>query len=75
MTAQSHPNILHPIGTSSVVRTIMTIDMMNEMMRETRKRVTILGTSCQKLERSTSFFVAPQVMLYEKRCASSACDK
>ena len=40
-----------------------------------QKRLKIFGTSCQKLERSTSFFVAPQVMLYENRCASSACDK
>ncbi len=58
-----------------MVRMIMTMAAAKEMARETRKRSKILGTSCQKFERSTSFFVAPQVMLYEKRWARSACDR
>ena len=63
MTAQSQLKMRQPIGTSSVVRIIMAMLVTNEMMSATRKRVTIFGTSCQKLERSTSFFVAPHVML------------
>jgi len=42
---------------------------------ETRKRFKILGTSMKKFERSTSFFVAPHVMLYENRCESSARER
>ena len=43
-----------------------------EIVNATRKRFKILGTSLKKLDRSTSFFVAAQVMLYEKRCARMA---
>ena len=75
MTAQSQPKIRHPMGTASVVRMIMTKTITAENTSAIQKRLNIFGTSCQKLERSTSFFVAPQVMLYENRCASSACDK
>jgi hypothetical protein len=35
-------------------------------------RFMILGTSLKKLESSTSFFVAPHIMLYENRCARIA---
>lgn len=34
----------------------------------------ILGTSLKKLDRSTSFFVAVQVISYENRCANMAID-
>ena len=37
-----------------------------------QKRFAIFGISLKKLDRSTSFFVAPQVMLYENRCARIA---
>ena len=43
-----------------------------EITSESQKRLRILGTSIQKLDRSTSFFVAPHVMLYEKRWARIA---
>ena len=45
-----------------------------EITRESQKRLRILGTSIQKLDRSTSFLVAPQVILNEKRWASIACE-
>ena len=45
-----------------------------EIKSESQKRLRILGTSIQKLERSTSFLVAPQVILYEKRWARMACE-
>jgi len=35
-------------------------------------RFMIFGTSLKKLERSTSFFVAPHVILYENKCARIA---
>lgn len=74
MTAQSQLNMRHPMGMRSVVRMIMAMAAAKEMASEMRKRSKIFGTSCQKFERSTSFLVAPQVMLYEKRWARSACD-
>ena len=75
MTAQSQPKMRQPMGMRSVVRMTIATAVTNEMMSATRKRETILGTSCQKLERSTSFFVAPHVMLYENRCARRACER
>ena len=45
---------------------------MNERMNATAKRFRIRGTSMKKFERSTSFLVAPHVMLYENRWARSA---
>ena len=41
---------------------------------ENQKRLKILGISLKKFDRSTSFFVAPHVMLYEKQWARIACD-
>jgi hypothetical protein len=37
-----------------------------------RKRARIFGTSKKKFDRSTSFFVAPHVMLYENKWARMA---
>src|SRR6266851_4386655 len=75
MTAQSTPGICHPRGTRLVVRTII-IASMKKMMRNARqKRRKIRGSSMKKLDRSTSFLVAPHVMLNEKRCARRAWDK
>ena len=75
MTAQSQLKIRQPTGTKLVLKMTMTTQM--EMLRTSasQKRLRIFGTSSQKLERSTSFFVAPQVILYEKRCASSAWER
>lgn len=52
------------------IKTVMTHRV--EITSESQKRLRIFGTSIQKLERSTSFLVAPQVMLYEKRWARIA---
>jgi hypothetical protein len=38
-------------------------------------RLMIRGNKMKKSTCSTTFLVAPHVMLYEERCASRACDK
>jgi hypothetical protein len=75
MTAQFHPGICHSSGTSGVAR--ITIPTMTRVQRvsESQKRFKILGTSMKKLDRSTSFDVAPQVMLYENKCAKRATER
>ena len=65
-------SILHSGGTSLVERTITVITHKVEIVSESQKRLRTLGTSIQKLERSTSFFVVSQVILYEKRWARIA---
>ena len=75
MTAQSQPSICQPVGIAGVEKTTITATSRMQMTSAIQKRLRILGTSSQKLERSTSFFVAPQVMLYEKRCARRACER
>lgn len=52
----------------------MTIPAQTEiqMMRASQNLRKIFGTSIQKLDASTSFLVAPQVMLYEKTWARRA---
>ena len=67
ITAQSQPAMRQPTGTASVVRMIIAAQTAKHSANATQKRLRILGTSSQKLLRSTSFFVAPQVILYEKR--------
>ena len=46
-----------------MLNTTIAAMIKEETMMESQKRRTILGTSMKKFERSTSFFVAPQVML------------
>jgi hypothetical protein len=46
-----------------------------EMTMVRQNRLKILGTSLKKLENSTSFLVAPHIMLYENKWASMAPDK
>jgi len=75
MTAQSAPGICHPEGTRSVENTMIITNMRKLMTSASQKRRRMRGTSMKKLDRSTSFFVAPHVMLYEKRCARSAWDR
>ena len=62
------------MGTRGVLA--MTIPTMRtqESNHENQKRLKILGISLKKFDRSTSFFVAPHVMLYEKQCARMACE-
>jgi hypothetical protein len=75
MTDQFEPGIRHPGGTRLVERTIINPSRRKLMMKASRKRRNIRGTSMKKLDLSTSFLVAPQVMLYEKRCARRASDR
>jgi len=65
-------SILHSGGMKLVERTTTVMTHRVEITSESQKRLRILGTSIQKLERSTSFLVAPQVILYEKRWARMA---
>src|SRR6266851_5984532 len=46
-----------------------------KMLTKLPHRFIIFGTSLKKFERSTSFFVAPHVILYENKCARIACLK
>ena len=55
-----------------MAKTMTVITHSAEITSESQKRLRIFGTSIQKFERSTSFLVAPQVMLYEKRWARMA---
>lgn len=75
MTAQSQAWICQPTGMTGVARTIIIAMSSVQMTSAIQKRFKILGTSSQKLERSTSFLVAPHWMLYEKRCARRACER
>lgn len=74
MTAHAEPSMRHSMGTSGVLRIIMPATMIQDTSHMNQNRLKIFGTSLKKFDRSTSFFVAPQVMLYEKRCARMACD-
>lgn len=74
MTAQSEPSMRHWMGTMEVLRMIMAKTMIQATSHENQKRLKILGISLKKFDRSTSFFVAPHVMLYEKQWARIACD-
>lgn len=62
-TDQSHPGICHPRGSGTNASTAIAANIKNEITNESQKRFAILGISSQKFERSTSFFVAPQLML------------
>jgi len=75
ITAQSPLKILHPAGMRSVESIIIPTEIMMQITRVGPKRLIIRGTSFQKLERSTSFFVAPHWMLYENVWASKAWDR
>ena len=75
MTAQPEPSIDQSWGTTGKASTTMRAIAREEMRMESQNRLKILGTSLKKLENSTSFFVATQVMLYENKWASAAPDK
>ena len=72
ITAHEEVSIRQANGTSTVEQTIIPAMMINAMVSATQNRLKIFGTSLKKLERSTSFFVAAQVMLYENICARIA---
>lgn len=67
-------SILHSEGTNFVEKPMTVITHRIEITSDSQKRLRIFGTSIQKLDRSTSFFVAPQMILYEKRWARIACE-
>src|SRR6266404_5002182 len=75
MTAQEDVGICHPKGRKPLAKTTIIANMRKPIRSASQNRRRIRGTSMKKFDRSTSFFVAPHVMLYEKRCASSASDK
>lgn len=75
IAAQSHPGICQPEGMTPRERTTIAAHRRRQSENAGPKRARMRGTSCQKLERSTSFLVAPQVMLYENRCARSAAER
>ena len=62
------------MGTRGVLTTTIPAMRIQERSQENQKRLNILGISLKKFDRSTSFFVAPHVMLYEKQWARIACD-
>lgn len=74
-TAQEPPGIRHSRGRRLVENTIIMPIERTLTSSASQNRFKILGTSMKKLDFSTSFFVAPHVMLYEKRWASNASDK
>ena len=63
------------VGTNGSEHTMMPPMRTMETVSGNQKRFRIFGISLKKFERSTSFFVAPQVMLYEKRWASNATER
>jgi len=65
-------SILHSGGINLVEKTTTAMMHRVEITSESQKRLRIFGTSIQKLERSTSFLVAPQVILHERRWARIA---
>ena len=74
MTAQAEPSTRHSTGTSGVLRMMMPKTSIQDTSHENQKRLKILGISLKKFDRSTSFLVAPHVMLYEKQWARIACE-
>lgn len=75
ITAQSKLGTRHSTGTSDVLKmTIIAVSSRHTMIAS-QKRRRIFGTSRKKFERSTSFLVAPQVMLYENKCARRAWER
>ena len=64
-TAQSAASTCHPTGTTPTpeLNTIIPAAIITDKMSAIRNLRHILGTSRKKFERSTSFLVAPQVML------------
>ena len=74
-TAQAFPGIRYARGIRLLEKT--TIITMTKKLRtsDSQNRRRMRGTSMKKFDFSTSFFVAPHWILYEKRCASRAWDK
>ena len=69
MTAHAELSIFQLSGTRLVLRMTIAATSTHANSHGNQKRLKILGTSLKKLDRSTSFLVAPHVMLYEKQWA------
>ena len=65
----------HEIGTRGVAKIIIPATSTTDTDKANQKRLIILGTSLKKLDLSTSFLVAAQVMLYENRWANIAWER
>jgi len=63
MTAHEVPSTCHCGGRREVLKMTIARRVTKQNKNATQKRLRILGTSMKKLDLSTSFFVAPQVML------------
>jgi len=72
MTAQAEPSMLHSCGMTGRAKPIIMAMAKDEIKMDSQNLLKIFGTSLKKLENSTSFFVASQVMLYENRWATTA---
>ena len=64
-----HPyvSMRHPNGTRGVAKIAIPAIVTKHNKKATQNRFKILGTSMKKLDRSTSFFVALQLILNENR--------
>jgi hypothetical protein len=62
-TAQSDPGICHSGGINGVEKIAIATSTKKHSTNASQNRFSILGTSMKKLDRSTSFLVAPHVML------------
>jgi hypothetical protein len=74
-TAHDSPGIRHSSGRRLVEKMIIMTIEKKLTDNASQNRCKIRGTSMKKLDFSTSFFVAPHEILYEKRWASNAWDK
>lgn len=55
-----------------MLKIAITAKHANEIANASQKRFRIRGTSIKKFDRSTSFLVAPHVILYENMCVRRA---
>jgi len=63
ITAQYDPGICQSGVTKGKLNMIIIAKQAKDNKKASQKRLRIRGTSMKKFDRSTSFFVAPQVML------------
>lgn len=75
ITAHASPVTCHSAGTKFVDKITIPAMMHAHSVSTNQNRFRIFGTSSKKFDRSTSFFVAPHVMLIENRCDRIAIDR
>jgi hypothetical protein len=74
ITAHEPDGTCHCGGMSGVLSTTIPMRVTKHKRKATQNRLKIRGTSMKKFDLSTSFFVAPQVMLNENKCARRAVE-